>query len=297
MISARDLLLMPGVYDGFSMRLVQSRPFKAAFVSGAGLSEAHLGQPDIGLMGLEENLTAVRAIAAISTIPLIADGDTGYGNALNAFHTTRAFEQAGVAGLMIEDQAWPKRCGHMRGKQVIPAAEMVQKISAAAAARRNSDFVIMARTDAYAQHGTGEAIRRLNLYAEAGADLLFADAVLQEEHIAAVASGVQKPLCVNMGFGIRSRPTTPLISPKRLKEIGVSVVIYPRLLTACAVRGMIAGMAAFEESLKSGMPQERTDLAASFDELNELVGLRAIQALEKRFAVDAPEDLARAKGE
>ena len=147
-------------------------------------------------------------------IPLIADGDTGYGNAVNVFHLVRAFEQADLAGLMLEDQTWPKRCGHMSGKSVISAEEMVEKIHAAKEARRDVDFIIKSRTDAFAPLGIDEVIRRLNLYADAGADLLFADALLSARDIRTVASNVNKPLSVNMGFGIRSRSTTPLLSPR-----------------------------------------------------------------------------------
>ena len=178
-------------------------------------------------MGYAENLRASAALAAISSIPLSADGDTGYGNALNVYFTVQGFERAGLACLMIEDQVWPKRCGHMEGKQVISAEEGVEKIRAAAEARRDPDFVIKARTDATAIHGVGEAIRRLNLYAEAGADLLFADALLTAEDIGTVARNVIKPLTVNMGFGIRQRPTTPLLSARQLEDMGVKAVSYP----------------------------------------------------------------------
>ena len=167
---------MPGVFDGFSTRLVSQAGYIAAFITGSGVSESRLGQSDVGIMGLDENVAAARAIAACSDLLLLADADTGYGNALNVYHTVRAFERAGVAGVMLEDQVWPKRCGHMKGKEVISADEMVQKIRAAAEARSDPDFVIKSRTDVLATHGLDEAIRRLNLYAEAGADLLFADA-------------------------------------------------------------------------------------------------------------------------
>jgi 2-methylisocitrate lyase-like PEP mutase family enzyme len=283
LIAAPEILVMPGVYDGFSMRQVQARAFKAAFITGAGLSETLLGQPDVGLMGLEENLAAVRRIAACSELPLIADADTGYGNPVNVYHAVRAFEQAGVGGAMIEDQVWPKRCGHMKGKQVISAEEMVQKVRAAASARRDPAFIVKARTDAYAAHGIGEAVRRLNLYAEAGADLLFADAVLAEQDIITAVRNVTKPLCVNMGFGIRSRPTTPLLPARRLQELGVAVVIYPRLLTACALQGMSNGLDALEAALQQPTVTERPDLAVSFDQLNVLMGQSAIEELEKRF--------------
>ena len=238
LIEAEEILIQPGVYDGFSARLVQQMGFKSGSISGAGLSETNLGWADVGLMGYEENLHASRAIAACVDIPLSADADTGYGNAINVFFTVRGFEAAGVDGIMLEDQVWPKRCGHMAGKEVISAEEGVEKIRAAIEARRDPDFIIKARTDSTATHGVKEAIRRLNLYAEAGADLLFADALLTRDDIALVAREVSKPLSVNMGFGIRSRPTTPLLSPRELQDLGVAVVGYPRLVTAAAIQGM-----------------------------------------------------------
>ena len=142
LIQAPELLVMPGIFDGFSARLVEQAGFAAGFISGGGLSETLLGYSDVGLMGFELNLAAVTRLAACCTLPLLADADTGYGNAVNVYHTTRAFEQAGVAGLMIEDQTWPKRCGHMQGKEVIPAEEMVEKIHAACDARRDPAFVV-----------------------------------------------------------------------------------------------------------------------------------------------------------
>src|SRR5437773_158563 len=248
LINAPDILVLPGVFDGFSTRLVAKMGYTAAFITGSGVSESRIGQPDVGLMGLDENVAAARAIAACSDLLLLADGDTGYGNAVNVYHTVRAFERAGVAGLMLEDQVWPKRCGHLKGKEVIAADEMEQKLRAAAAARTDPDFVLKARTDVLATHGLAEAIHRLNLYAEAGADLLFADAATSTEDIATIARNVGKPLSVNMGFGIRQRATTPLLSAAQLQDIGVAVVIYPRLLTACALKGMENGLAYLRQS-------------------------------------------------
>lgn len=284
LIEAHEILVMPGVFDGYSARLVEQAGYSAGFISGAGLSEALLGQPDVGLMGLETNLNACRALAACCNIPLLADADTGYGNAVNVYHLVRAFEQAGLAGIMLEDQTWPKRCGHMSGKSVVSAEEMVEKLRAAVAARRDPDFIIKSRTDSFATHGLSEVIRRLNLYAEAGANLLFADALLAEEDIQTVARNVSKPLCVNMGFGIRSRATTPLLSAARLQELGVAAVIYPRLLTACAIQGMKNGLAALAEQLRTGKVVERPDYAVSFEALNDLVDLSEARDLEQRFA-------------
>ncbi|MCC7272428.1 MAG: isocitrate lyase/PEP mutase family protein [Alphaproteobacteria bacterium] len=283
LIAAPGILVMPGVFDGFSARLVEKLGFKAAAVSGAGLSEAILGWADHGIMGYEENLRASGALAACTSIPLQADGDTGYGNAVNVYFTVQGFERAGLAGLMIEDQVWPKRCGHLAGKEVISAEEGVEKIRAAAEARRDPAFVIKARTDATAIFGVKEAIRRLNLYAEAGADLLFADALLSAEDIATVARNVSKPLSVNMGFGIRSRPTTPLLTARQLEDVGVATVSYPRLLTSAAIQGMKNALAALAQQMDTGTIVERDDLLVSFGELNELMGIGQIKEIERRF--------------
>jgi 2-methylisocitrate lyase-like PEP mutase family enzyme len=296
LIEAPDILVMPGVYDGFSTRLVRQAGYAAAFITGSGISESRLGQPDVGIMSLDENVAAARAIAACSDLLLIADGDTGYGNALNAYHTVRAFERAGVAGLMLEDQVWPKRCGHLKGKEVIPADEMVQKIRAAAAARTDPDFVIKSRTDVLATHGLAEAIRRLNLYAEAGADLLFADAATSVEQIATIARNVSKPLSVNMGFGIRQRSTTPLLSARQLQDLGVAAVIYPRLLTACALRGMQQGLALLGSSLASGEVVDRPDALVSFEELHDIMGMAEVEDLERRFLTPAQREAKYGRG-
>ncbi len=289
LIEAPEILVLPGVFDGFSTRLVSKLGYTAAFITGSGVSESRLGQPDVGLMGLEDNVAAARAIAACSDLLLLADGDTGYGNAINVFHTVRAFERAGVAGLMLEDQVWPKRCGHLKGKEVISAEEMVQKIRAAAEACVDPDFVIKSRTDVLATHGVPEAIRRLNLYAEAGADLLFADAAMSIDDIGTIARNVHKPLSVNMGFGIRQRSTTPLLSAKQLQDLGVSVVIYPRMLTACALMGMKRGLELLQQSLDSGKGVDRPDALVSFEELHDIMGMAEIEDMEQRFLT--PEQL------
>jgi 2-methylisocitrate lyase-like PEP mutase family enzyme len=285
LLHSPKILITPGVYDGFSARLVQKLGFATASISGAGVSEGRLGWADRGIMGYGENVEACRRIAACCDLLLQGDADTGYGNALNVYFTVRGFEDAGLAAIMIEDQVWPKRCGHMAGKAVIPAEEMVQKIKAAVAARRDPDFVIKARTDAAGPLGVDEAIRRLNMYAEAGADCLFADALLSAKDIERVARSVPKPLSVNMGLGIRSRPTTPLLSPRQLEEMGVAQVSYPRLLSTAAVKGMMNAMQVFmDEVVGKNNVVDRPDLLVSFDELNELMGLGTLEALEKRFA-------------
>jgi 2-methylisocitrate lyase-like PEP mutase family enzyme len=288
LLAAPGILVCPGIYDGFSARLVEQMGFTTAAISGAGVSESHLGWADVGIMGYQENLLASSAIAACTSLPLSADADTGYGNALNVYFTVQGFERGGLACVMIEDQVAPKRCGHMQGKQVISAEEGVEKIRAASEARRDPDFMIKARTDATAIHGIGEAIRRLNLYAEAGADLLFADALLSADDIATVARNVVKPLSVNMGFGIRQRPTTPLLSARQLEDMGVKAVSYPRLLSAAAIQGMKNALAVLKQSLAEGRVIDRPDLLVSFGEINTLMGLPQIEELKSRFIGKAP---------
>ncbi len=283
LIEAPEILVMPGVYDGFSARLVEASGFSAAFITGSGVSESSLGLADVGVMGMEENLRVCRSLVGCCDLPMIGDADTGYGNALNVYFTVRAFERAGLAGIMIEDQVWPKRCGHMSGKMVIPLEEAVEKIRAAAEARTDPDFIIKSRTDTLATDGIDEVIRRLNAYAEAGADLLFADALLSVEEIRIVAQNVPKPMSVNMGFGIRQRDTTPLLSARQLEDLGVSACIFPRMLTSAAVQGMKHALAAFRQSLETGEVVDRPDLLVDFDEINRLVKLPELLELEKRF--------------
>ena len=165
LMTARQLMVLPGVFDGYSTRLVEQAGFRAAFITGSGISEAVMGWADLGIMGYRENLDACRHMAACTTMALMGDADTGYGNAVNVYFTVRGFEDAGLAGVMIEDQVWPKRCGHMKGKEVISLAEGTEKIRAAAEARRDPDFVIKSRTDTLATHGIDEVIKRLNHYA------------------------------------------------------------------------------------------------------------------------------------
>jgi 2-methylisocitrate lyase-like PEP mutase family enzyme len=280
----KEILIQPGVYDGYSVRLIERAGFKTASISGAGVSESRMGWADRGVMTFEENLNNARRLADCTDLLLRADADTGYGNAMTVHFVVRAFEKAGMAALMIEDQVWPKRCGHMAGKSCIPAEEMVQKVKAAVDARRDNDFAIVSRTDAAGPHGVDEAIRRLNMYAEAGADVMYADALLSKEDIAKVAKSVPKPLIVNMGLGMRPRKTTPLMSPKQLQDIGVGGVSYPRLLTTAALRGMMNALDVFkEEVVGKNNVVDRTDLQVGFEELNDLMGMKFLDGLEEKY--------------
>jgi len=286
LIEAEEILIAPGIHDGITARLVQAMGFKSGTISGAGVSNSRLGKPDFGLLGLEDNVAQCRNLANCVDIPLQADADTGYGNAVNVYHTVQAFEQAGVAAIMIEDQVWPKRCGHMKGVQVIPAQEMVKKIEAAAAARKDPDFCIKGRTNAAPILGIDEAIRRANLYADAGADVLYADAILSREDIKRFVGETKKPVMINMGFGIRQRPTTPLLSPRELQELGAAAVVYPRILSSSALCGMRKALEVLLESARTGEVYDRPDLTVDFKELTDLMGLPEMQNLERQFLTD-----------
>ncbi len=293
--SARPLV-SPGVYDGYSARLVEQMGYKTAATTGAGLSNAVLGQPDIGIMSLLENVNACRHIARSVAIPMMADADTGYGNAVTVFHTVQYFEEAGIVGINIEDQVWPKRCGAMRGKNVIDTREMCMKIEAALKAKKDPDFVINARTDAIAVEGIEGAVKRAREYAAAGADMIYPDAVRSEDDIQRILDAVpDTPVNINMGFGVRSRPTTPLVSLKRLKEMGVARVSCPRMLTAAAISGMKKALEQMRWCIETGEIADRPDLLASMEEIAELAGYDRIDALEQAFTVK--EELDRRYGE
>jgi len=287
-LAAEDILVIPGIHDGYSARLVAQAGISVAFASGAGISEARYGWADRGLMDKAESVAAVRALTQCAPdLQIIADGDTGYGNALNVQATVRAFEMAGAAAVLIEDQTWPKRCGHMAGKEVVSADEAAGKVRAAVDARKSDDFLILARTDALATDGLDAAIDRLNRFTQAGADFLFADALRSADDIRAVAAAVSKPLLVNMGLGLRQRGTTPLIAPRHLQDMGVAAVIYPRLLTAAAVKGMESAMAAFQsEVVRGNGTPDRPDLLAAFEKLNALTGNDELNAWEGRYVED-----------
>ncbi|MGD9942035.1 MAG: oxaloacetate decarboxylase [Burkholderiaceae bacterium] len=283
LLASDELIVSPGVYDGYSARLVQAAGFKTAATSGAAIANSLLGIEDIGVMGLQENLNHCRNLARAIDLPLTCDADDGYGNPVNVFHTVRLFEEAGVAGVNIEDQVSPKRCGHMPGKQVVPPEEMAKKIEAACMARRDDDFVIIARTDALAIEGIEGAAARARLYAKAGADLIFPDAVRSEDDIARIVEAAGIPVTVNMGFGIRERPTSPLVPLPRLRQLGVRRVSLPRMLPAAAILGMQRALQAMREVVETGEPQNRPDLLASIEDIWKLMDFAGARALEERL--------------
>jgi 2-methylisocitrate lyase-like PEP mutase family enzyme len=280
LLAGRRPVLAPGAYDALSARLVERAGFEAVYLTGFGAAASLLGRPDVGLLGPDEMAGQVRRFVQAVDIPVIADADTGYGSALNVVRTVQDYEQAGVAGLHLEDQVHPKRCGHLDGKQVIAREEMVGKIGAAAAARRHPDLVLIARTDARAVEGLDAAIARARAYHAAGADMLFVEAVHDAGEVATVAERLAGiPLLYNWAEGGKS-PALPL---GRLEELGYAVVIMP-------LSALLAATAAIEETLAAiraeGTPVTVAPRLPSFGSFLERIGLPEVDATGRRFAAD-----------
>lgn len=274
---AKDQILMaPGAYDVWSAKLIEQAGFPAVYMTGYGVSASTLGMPDIGLMSFAEILDVARHMAAAVQIPLIADADNGYGNVLNVVRTVREYEQAGVAGIQLEDQVLPKRCGHMEGKQLISKEEMVAKIRAAAYARQNPDTVLIARTDAVAVNGFEDAIDRAIAYREAGADVLFVEAMQTREQVETAGRRVQAPLFANMVEGGK----TPLYPADRLYEMGFRIVIYPVSTLYTATKAVQEALATLRQTGDLTRIQEQ---AESFRDFNRMIGLESYRNLEKQL--------------
>src|SRR5579871_1861342 len=225
LLAQPDLLVAPGAYDALSARLIAQAGFPAVYMTGFGTAASVLGQPDVGLLTMSEMVARAAALAAVvGGLPLIADADTGYGNPINVRRTVREYERAGVAAIHIEDQVWPKKCGHMEGKQVIPSDEMVQKIRAAVDARQDPDFVIIARTDANAVYGLEDALQRGRAYRDAGADVIFIEAPRSLEELQAIARTFEGvPLLYNWAESGK----TPLLPLGDIHALGFKLVIFP----------------------------------------------------------------------
>jgi methylisocitrate lyase len=268
--------MVPGAHDAFTARLIEQAGFPACYMTGAGTVAALLGMPDVGLITMTEMVMNARYIARALTIPLICDADTGYGNAINAMRTIREYEAAGVAGIHLEDQVFPKKCGHMEGKVLVPLEEMVGKIRAACEAREDPDFVIIARTDSRAVEGADAAIRRARAYAEAGADVIFPEAPQSREELARFAREIPAPLLANMTeFG-----KTPLMSAGELERLGYRLVLYPVSALRIAHRAIQELLAQIK---RTGSQEACLDRMAHRQELYELVGLPTVHAAERRF--------------
>jgi 2-methylisocitrate lyase-like PEP mutase family enzyme len=277
LIHDKALLVMPGAFDAISGKLVEQAGFKAIQASGANVVAAHYAVPDYSLVSAREMAEQTGRIAAAVDIPVMGDADTGYGNAVNAYLAVQAFERAGAAGVNIEDQVEPKRCGHLEGKTLVSAEEGAAKIAAAAAARSDPDFVINARTDALGVYGIEEAVRRGNLYLQAGADMVFIEGVNSRDAIDAAVKGVHGPVAINM---VEGGKTPPGLTFSLLEELGVARVSLPSTLMQASIRAMQAVLGRVREV--DGITGYE-DLLAGFGVSQRLLGRDEIFALEERF--------------
>jgi 2-methylisocitrate lyase-like PEP mutase family enzyme len=282
LIARPGCVVAPGVADALAARLVAREGFEAAYMTGFGTSITRLGMPDIGLLTMSEMVDNAARIAEIAGVPLIADADTGYGNPMNVRRTIREYEKAGVAAVHLEDQSWPKRCGHLAGKRVIPQAEMVAKIKAAVDARQDPDFMIITRTDAIAVEGLERALERGQAYREAGADMLFIEAPVGREQVEQVAQRFKGvPLLYNMAASGK----TPDIPAAELGQLGFKLAIFPNYVILAAIPAI---QAMLRELKKTGTIGHWRDRMATFKEFTEIAGLPEVQQLEARYGV--PED-------
>jgi methylisocitrate lyase len=273
-----EILLAPGCFNALSARLVEQAGFNAIYVSGAAVAGNFLGYPDIGMTTMSEILENARNIVRVTCLPVICDADTGFGNALNMMRTVREFESAGLAGIQIEDQAMPKKCGHTEGKLLISKAEMVQKVKSAVDARQDPDFVLVVRTDAIAVNGLDDALDRALAYQEAGADVVFVEAPRTLEEMRRVCRTIQAPLLANM---VEGGGKTPILSLQELKELGYKIVIYPVSAHMAAIKAIQEVLAVLK---KDGTTAAYASRMASFQEMFEVVGRSEFTVLEKKYA-------------
>jgi len=281
MILERQALVCPGAHDAISAKLIERAGFKAIQVSGFGLSATYLGLPDMAFLSFSEVLHFSKNIIDSVEVPVMVDADTGYGNAVNAMRVTEEFIKIGAAGMNIEDQLFPKRCGHLEGKQIVPMDEMILKIKACCKVRDeiDPDFVINARTDAIAVNGVEEAIKRGNAYAEAGADLIFVEAPRSVEQIKYVIESIDAPVSINLMDAVVGGKT-PLVAIDKLRELGVARISIPVGPLFAAIKGMVNYLDAIKgDRLAEG----RTDLVADFGFFKELVGFPQYRELEKEY--------------
>ncbi len=276
LLRGEEVVVAPGVYDGLSARLARRAGFAAVYATGGGIARS-MGYPDLGLLGMTEVIERLTGIVEHAGVPVIADADTGYGNALNVRRTVRAFERAGVAALHVEDQTFPKRCGHLDDKSVVPIAEMVGKLRAARDAVGDADLVLIARTDALAVEGLDGALERAHAYAEAGADVIFVEAPVSEAQIEAIARRVPGPKLLNMFEGGK----TPLVPLARLHALGYRIVIIPSDLQRAAIRAMQDVLAAIT---RDGNSRSVADRMASFTEREAIVGTADYLKLDREDA-------------
>lgn len=280
LLKREQILVAPGAHDVLSAKIIQQVGFEAIYFTGYGQSASHLGQPDVGLLTMTEMVSRLNNTTAAVDIPVIADGDTGFGNAINTIRTVREYEKAGAAAIQLEDQVSPKKCGHMLDRQVVPIEEMVSKIRAAVAARRDPDLVIIARTDARTSKGLAEAITRGRAYVEAGADVLFIESPESMEEMKEICSSFEVPILANMVEGGR----TPLLTVQELEKLGYKLVIFPTASVYTAAKALIDMMTNLKSSGTTGNFMEQM---LPFNEFNELIGLPEVKELETKFAPGA----------
>ncbi|GAB2486671.1 oxaloacetate decarboxylase [Comamonas humi] len=276
LVEARRGVLVPGAFNALSAKVIEDLGFEAIYVTGAGVTNMWFGMPDQGFMGLAEIADHTARIRDTVNVPLLVDADTGFGNALNVYHTVRTLERAGADCIQLEDQVAPKRCGHFSGKEVISTDEAVSKIKAAVDARRDADFLVMARTDAAATHGFEAAVERAQRFAEAGADILFVEAVTSADEIRALPQRLAKPQLMNMVIGGK----TPIFNADQLAELGYGIVLYANAALQGAVAGMQKALTVLRDEKEV---QESSGLVAPFAERQRLVGKPQWDALEKRY--------------
>ena len=277
LVNARRGALLPGAFNALSARVAEDLGFEAIYITGAGVTNMQLGLPDLAFMGLAEIAEATSRIRDAVELPLLVDADTGFGNALNVRHTVRTLERAGADGIQLEDQVSPKRCGHFNGKNVIGTDEMVGKIKAAVDARRDGDFVVMARTDARAVHGFNAAIDRAQAYAEAGADILFIEACESAEEIRALTQQLpQRPLLMNMVIGGK----TPIVHADELAEWGYGAVLYANAALQGALLGMQRALASLREARQLS---EASGLVTSFKERQQVARMPLMDVLAAKY--------------
>jgi 2-methylisocitrate lyase-like PEP mutase family enzyme len=277
MLRAGEFITAPGVFDMISAKIADHLNFNALYMTGYGVVASHLGLPDAGLASYADMVGRVERICSLTTTPLIADGDTGYGGLLNVRHAVRGYEKAGAAGIQIEDQEFPKKCGHTPGRRVISAQDMVRKIRVAVEARQCDDFLIVARTDARSSLGLDEALRRAEQYQGAGADILFVEAPESEAELQRIGGSFDVPVLANMVEGGR----TPILSRERLRELGFAVAIFPAtgfLASAAALHGV------FRELKNSGSSDALHAPLFNFEEMNRLMGFEEVWAFDREHA-------------
>jgi methylisocitrate lyase len=276
MLKSKKPLVIPGVYDALGAKIAQKVGFEAMFQTGYGTSASLFGMPDYGFIGAAETVDNARRICRAVSVPVIVDSDTGYGNALSVWKLVKELESAGASGIFLEDQRWPKRCGHMQGKEVIPQEEYTEKLSAAIDARENKDFIIVARTDARATEGLDGAIERGKQNKKTGADAVFVEAPRSIEEMKRIGKEINAPLVANMIEG----GATPLSSAETLNKMGFKIILYP---LSVLYANTFATMNILKELKKSGNTTKYKQKVVNFDQFNDLVELPKFRKMEKKY--------------